>query len=187
MSKEWYDNMHRNDPTRWDGDHPFDKNIKFLIHTISKVKLKIIDLGCGNGRTLDFIYWDEHWELHGIDYSPEAVRLAKIKLGYRANIIQGDMTHTPYDDGYFDFVISVGSFEHQEVLNFSEPRRLVKSSGCFLCVLPDVKESKGLTVAVDGQHYDWELTKEDWITKIEPFGFKFIQYLEPWTFVFQSI
>lgn len=187
--KEFYNEMHKNTPNRWDveaGWHPFDANIKNILYAFFKTKpISIIDLGCGNGRTLKFIEAPNIKSV-GVDYSEEAIKLAKENCPQNQFYCE-HMTNTGFTSNSFDAVISVGAFEHQEILDFSEPRRLVKDSGWFLAVLPDTPETKGLTLASDGLHYDWQLVKEDWIKIVEKFNFIFQDYINPWTFVFKPI
>ncbi len=191
-TKKFYDDMFKNNPTRWDvpgGYHPFDFIAReFLVHAYGFNRhFTLIDLGCGNGRTLKFISeLPFQMDAIGYDFSTEAIKLAKINCP-SAHFYEGDMLHIPIKSGSFDVVLSVGSFEHQVNLDFSEPRRLISSSGWFICVLPDVEISKGITLAPDQKHYDWELTRRDWIDKIEPFGFKFVDYKHPWTFIFKPV
>lgn len=186
---KFYNDMHKNSPGRWDvvgGWHPFDANVKNVVAALfGTSEISVLDLGCGNGRTLNFIK-APNMTLFGVDYSQEAINQAKVKCMDGLFSVQ-DMIKTDFKDHVFDAVISVGSFEHQEVLDFSEPRRLVKDDGWFVCVLPDVAESKGLTTAADGLHNDWELTIKDWNSKVEPYGFKFQDYLYPWTFIYRPI
>lgn len=186
---DFYNEMYKKDPTRWDvpnGSHPFDKHIKDWLEVFygrMNGTINVVDLGCGNGRTLKFIS-NPKFHLFGVDYSEEAIKLAKVNCP-TATLEVCEMTRTNFSQSYFDVVLSVGSYEHQEKLDFSEPRRLIRTDGYFICVLPDTLESNGLKIAVDEQHHDWELTKEDWIKKVEPFGFKFQNYLNPWTFIFK--
>ena len=189
--KEFYNNMHRDHPDRWEvpngGHHAFDVNVHDMILAILSFRdeIKLIDLGCGTGRTLELI---AHPGLRavGVDYSEEAIKIAGKRVPW-ADLMVCDMESVPFENSHFDVVLSVGSHEHQEVLDFSEPRRLVdESGGYFIAVFPCIsKVSKGRTIAADGQHYDWDLNQQDWINAVEKFGFKFIGYKEPWTFIFK--
>ena len=191
--KEFYNNMYLDHPDRWEvpdgGHHGFDLNIRDIIYKIGNTerpKYHLIDLGCGTGRTLELIKYP-NIDMTGIDYSEEAVKIAKKRCPY-AQIELCDMNCTDFIDGAFDIVLSVGSHEHQETLDFSEVRRLVNNDGWFIAVFPCINPvSKGRTIGIDGQHYDWDLNKEDWIHAVEPFRFKFIEYKEPWTFVFKPV
>ena len=190
--KEFYNNMHKNHPDRWEvpngGHHKFDINVKNAVLTMLcfRDEIRLIDLGCGTGRTLELIA-NPRIRAVGVDYSEEAIRIASKRVPW-VNLMVCDMLSVPFEPGTFDIVLSVGSHEHLEVLDFSEPRKLVKENGLFVCVLPCINPiSKGRTIAADRQHYDWDLNKEDWIKEVEKFGFKCVWYQDPWTFGFNTI
>ncbi|MBI4019229.1 MAG: class I SAM-dependent methyltransferase [Candidatus Aenigmarchaeota archaeon] len=68
---------------------------------------RILDVACGDGATLSRITAEEK---HGVDINSENVREAK-KHGIKA--IQRDVDEgLPYQDGYFDTVITEGLIQH---------------------------------------------------------------------------
>lgn len=75
----------------------------------------ILDLGCGSGRHL--VHLASHgFEVHGVDSSRHAVRLAREWLEsrqLRAHVILHDITAPlPYSSEYFDAVISIQVVHH---------------------------------------------------------------------------
>jgi len=74
---------------------------------------KGLDLGCGIGRHVMYLD-DMNFEAYGIDLSDEAINLAKEwceKLGkheLKNRLVVGTVTNMPYEDNFFDFVISHG-------------------------------------------------------------------------------
>ena len=188
MSKEFYEWIFRTNPARWDNSngtiHGVDSQISDFLKSYRGKPTRIIDLGCGNGRTLEYIYRPE-WKLYGIDYVASAITVAKQKLGQSVTLLVGDMTTTGLESKSFDVVFSLGAFEHMKQPNFNEPRRLVKDDGVFFCLVPIVSTSKGKTVTQFcyktgtpywGEQFEWELTANEWKERLEEAGFSVKQY-----------
>ncbi len=72
---------------------------------------KVLDAGCGGGRNLIY-FLRNGYEVHGIDPNPDAVLAVKQlsqTLGYanaKANFAIAPAENLPFDDNYFDLVIS---------------------------------------------------------------------------------
>lgn len=94
------------------------------IATIDK-QSQIIDLGCGECCTLNFLAALNFNNLHGID----------LQIGYDANtaytLHQGNITQTPLVSGKCDVAISISVIEHGVDLPafFAEVSRLLKTGG----------------------------------------------------------
>ncbi len=195
MGKDFYEWIFKNSPERWDcagGVQGVDSFIKGSLEQFTGIPLKIIDLGCGNGRTLSVIARPE-WDLMGIDYVPEAVNLAQKKLGDKARVIVGDMNSTGLEAHSFDVVYSCGSFEHMDVPNFNEPYRLLKEGGLFLCTVAIGDKGKVETQFCKvtgtenwGTQWEWELPVKMWISKLEDAGFEVIYSNDNGEFVCQG-
>ncbi|WPC41040.1 class I SAM-dependent methyltransferase [Clostridium sp. JS66] len=107
--------------------------------TISDAR-KCLDLGCGIGRHV--IYLDENnFEAYGIDLSDEAINFAKEwceklkKYELKNRIKVGTITDMPYEDGYFDFVVSHGVLDSMPFdiagKAVEETHRVIKNEGLF--------------------------------------------------------
>lgn len=71
------------------------------------LKLKILDVGCANGK--DFITHFENYhnlDLYGIDVKDRGLKQSNFKL------IIKDAEHINFEDNYFDLVVSMGVLEH---------------------------------------------------------------------------
>ena len=80
---------------------------------VSKVEHgRLLDIGTGPGRLLCEVHrLNPGIELFGLDISESMVQLARKNLaGISADIRQGDIRSTEYDDGFFDTVTCTGSF-----------------------------------------------------------------------------
>jgi len=99
----------------------FDALQKFAIKRMLKelkIEIKdkrILDLGCGRGRWLQF-YGERGGKVVGIDLSEEAVQFCK-KKGFRA--IKGNVTNLPFPSESFDIVNSITVLHH---LNYNDQK-----------------------------------------------------------------
>ena len=97
-------------------------------------KGKLLNVGCAHGP--DFLPFKEGFELYGVDFSPEMLKLARKysrKFGFAVKLAQADARELPYPDEAFDWAISVATYhhlrkdEHEAVLN--ELKRVLKPGG----------------------------------------------------------
>lgn len=86
----------------------------------------IIDLGCGDCCTLDFLAALGFQHLHGIDLT---ISPPSDDRPYQLH--QGDLTTTPFPDRTFDYAVSISVIEHGVDLSkfFRETHRILKPSG----------------------------------------------------------
>ncbi len=102
----------------------------------------LLDLGCFTGGRLSA--WYENYELkkvYGIDINPifkvaadEFASEKKINADFKIGIGE----KLPYQDNFFDFVVSTDTFEHVQNLKITmdECYRVLKPGGCLLAVFP---------------------------------------------------
>lgn len=84
------------------------------LYDVKKDVKRILDLGCGNGNHAMFLAGLEY-EVYGIDISSEAIEIARAwfnKKGLKADLRVGDVERLPYEDGFFDVVVSDGVLDH---------------------------------------------------------------------------
>jgi ubiquinone/menaquinone biosynthesis C-methylase UbiE len=102
---------------------------------------KLLNLGCGHGA--DFLPFANKFELYGVDFSDEMIKLARKyagKFNYDVNLSVADVRCLPYQDETFDYVISVATYHHlkrdDQLQAFLELKRVLKSGGsAFITVL----------------------------------------------------
>lgn len=97
---------------------------------------KILDVGCAKGFMLyDFKKFNKTFDLHGIDISEYAIEnsLAEVK----ENLKVADAKSLPYDDNFFDLVISINTIhnlnKHECAVSLKEISRVSKKDA-FLTV-----------------------------------------------------
>lgn len=93
---------------------------------------KVLDLGCGNGRFIEF-FQDKNIEYVGIDNSQKLIEIARQKHP-NGNFQIFDGLKIPFPDDYFDAIFCIAVLHHipgnqlrQEFLE--EARRVLKSGG----------------------------------------------------------
>ena len=98
-------------------------------------KGSLLNIGCAHGP--DFLPFRNNFELYGVDFSTEMLRLAQryaAKFEFNVNLVLADAVHLPFADETFDRAISVATYHHirgkserQTALN--ELRRVLKPGG----------------------------------------------------------
>ena len=110
---------------------------KILLLLELRPGLKFLDIGCGRGEIL---YHCEKLGVfaYGIDYSSEAISIAKnvLKHSSNARIIKSDCTSIPFKDGFFDRILIGDLIEHlssgKGVRLLKEADRVLKPGGKLL-------------------------------------------------------
>ena len=94
---------------------------------------RLLDLGCGIGRLLDFL---PPLEYYGLDSNPSYIRYAQTKAKERAVFVCADLCQAPWPvEGLFDRVAATGVFHHlpdEQVLTVLKNARKVMKPGATL-------------------------------------------------------
>lgn len=102
---------------------------------------RLLNIGCAHGP--DFLPFTDNFELWGIDFSREMVKLAQkyaVKFKFTPGLAVADALHLPFADGTFDHAIAVATYHHiegsaQRLEAFRELRRVLKpGSEVFITV-----------------------------------------------------
>ena len=133
------------------GRYDIEKDIKFswmenyFLKHIGQDKLEnkvLLDIGCFTGGRL--LAWAESYKIkksYGLDINPvfkiAAEEFAEEK-NLNADFKTGISEKLPYEDNFFDFVVSTDTFEHVQNLENSmdECFRVLKPGGMLLAVFP---------------------------------------------------
>jgi ubiquinone/menaquinone biosynthesis C-methylase UbiE len=99
---------------------------------------KILDLGCGTGRFLEFANY-------GVDISPKMIEVAKTKFP-KKEIIEGSVSSIPFPENHFDVIYSLHVIMHlnKEITQafLIETHKKLKSNGKLIFDFPSDKRSK---------------------------------------------
>jgi len=99
-------------------------------------ELKIVDLGCGEGKFLKLIEENfKNVKTFGIDIEPKVLEIKKF---LRAEIRIADIRNSGFPNVFFDAVFCLDALEHFENLEnpVSEIKRILKSDGLLIVSLP---------------------------------------------------
>jgi SAM-dependent methyltransferase len=96
---------------------------------------KLLNVGCAHGP--DFLPFTDNFELCGVDYSIQMVKLARkyaTKFKFTVKLTVADATSLPYPTNTFDWSIAVATYHHiqgdqQKQKAFQELRRVLKPGG----------------------------------------------------------
>jgi len=95
------------------------EQIEFLLEKLSlSPESRFLDIGCGNGKLLAYVYSKTGADVYGFDYSPTAVESAKNRLpDLKENFNVGDIDEISYEEQFFDAIVSVDTLYFTDDLN----------------------------------------------------------------------
>jgi len=123
---------------RWLKYAAFSKYLGYLISKNRKQasdRVKIVELGCGQGDLLKAFKGDPRVEIVGMDYAAGPVNHLK-SLGFNANL--GGLSEVPIPDGQLDAVVMLHVLEHvrEPEVVLKKAFNLLKSGGVLYAVCP---------------------------------------------------
>jgi len=103
---------------------------------------RVLDLGCGSGRHTVFLA-KMGFDVFGLDLAPTGLSETIQQLaeaGLTAHVTLSDIQRLPYDDGFFDAIISVQVIHHNRIRDIeetiSEMWRVLKPGGLVWVTVP---------------------------------------------------
>lgn len=120
------------------------------VYDVKRDARRILDAGCGNGRHVIF-FAEQGFDVYSIDISKEAIEIAKAwlalaKKGLKADLRVGDIEKLPFDDEYFDVVISAEVLDHipfsKAKKAMEEIRRVLMPNGYIYITLRSTEDSE---------------------------------------------
>jgi len=95
---------------------------------------RILDAGCGSGRTLEELR--DYGEVSGIELDPDAARVARERGVGEVRV--GRLEELPWQDGAFDLITCLDVIEHtpDDRATLSELRRVCARGGWLLVTVP---------------------------------------------------
>lgn len=99
--------------------------------------MDVLDIGCGTGAHLS-LYQKANCNVHGVDLSPAMLKVAKEKLGDKAELKLCSATETGFDDNKFDLILTTTVLhemkENIRIETLKEAKRIMKSDGRILLI-----------------------------------------------------
>jgi len=109
---------------------------KLEVEYLDLKKLEVfLDVGCGRGDVLAFLFKKGYKKILGIDYSAEAVKICKSRIpkSYKKNIVVGNARKMPYKNSSVDKILIGDVIEHmtyaEAVEMIDEAHRILKTGG----------------------------------------------------------
>lgn len=120
----------------------------YRYHLNKKIKIKIIDIGCGSGSNLFFLK-EKGFDLYGVDKSKKAIDyIIKKDSSLKKKIFTTSFTNLPFDNNYFDAAICIGVFYYEDLngikKGISELYRVLKKDGLARVYLISNKDKKNI-------------------------------------------
>ncbi|HOC96282.1 MAG TPA: class I SAM-dependent methyltransferase [bacterium] len=127
------DNFNITRKNNWDDFNIFKK---YLLD-FKNEKIKILDIGCGNGRLIKFLNeLNLNYEYVGIDNSRMQIKNALKNFGNQKNVkfIEADALAIPFNNNEFDLIFCIATFHHLPSFEnknnaLREMRRVLKDGG----------------------------------------------------------
>lgn len=134
--KDWYNQRHivRGD----DAWRPFKAYPIFLDYLDVVPGKSLLDVGCGTGYLLKAAD-SRGLRTYGVDISEEGIKIAQ-KNSPNSELFVGKGENLNFPDGFFDYVICLGAFEHFLDMDegLREFIRVAKDDARFCIVVPNV-------------------------------------------------
>lgn len=150
-----YDENRMSIPNIWEcihsqragGRYPNEELVRFIGRNLFSIprqkrkKIKILEVGCGQGANLWFLA-KENFDVYGIDFSPSALKKAKKYLenewGIRsANLSIGDIRDLRLKRETYDVVIDCVAISHisysEHIASYENIFKSLKPKGLFWC------------------------------------------------------
>lgn len=111
--------------------------------------LRILDAGCGPGANFDWL--GSYGDVVGLDYSAEAIRLARQRHP-ATEAVEGDVTELPFADASFDLAleITVLALVGDDQRGVGELARVTRPGGVVLLMEPAIPRLRRDHDAVNG-------------------------------------
>lgn len=189
--REFYNEIYRRNPSKWSANTARD-GMAFLtiMSTVIKEPGSVLDVGCGNGHTLEF--FKSEWpnvEYTGVDISDVALDLAKRRVP------GGMFIQELPNSGEWNIILIMGVAEHFEhpIEELRKIGKLLSPNGLIYlevpnCIAysPDKTEGFRKTNAGSDQS-EWHWRRDTWKQAIQDAGLEIVKNYSGLNYTWQYI
>jgi 2-polyprenyl-3-methyl-5-hydroxy-6-metoxy-1,4-benzoquinol methylase len=121
---------------------------------------KVLDFGCGTGKT-SFLLACSGAKVHGLDYSDEAIKLARKRFQHeRLSFQEGNLRKI---NGYYDIIISLGTLEHMDDPSYALKifKEHLFSNGKIIITCPNCTNTRGFILMTLYYLFNLKITLTD--------------------------
>lgn len=121
-----------------------DKINNLILSGVDFKNKKILDIGCGDGTTLRYLYDMYAATGQGIDVSIEAIsKSTNLSRSYPLSFMISDTRNLPFKEFSFDIILSWGVIEHfkEDLLSLAQYYKVLKPSGTLILIQPNILSS----------------------------------------------
>jgi ubiquinone/menaquinone biosynthesis C-methylase UbiE len=150
---DWHERSYAAQGIKAQRRYPNEELVRFLARNFfqltreERTRISILDAGCGSCSNL-WVIAREGFDAHGVDLSPEALRLGQLVLAeweVGAKLKLGNLLCLPYEKEGFDAVVDIVASYVLNLVEFnkylSEIARVLKPSGKFFLFTPSSESS----------------------------------------------
>lgn len=112
------------------------KQLKKLLRTVTLDKSScVLDIGCGNGKMLEYIHNKTGAKIYGFDYSETAIESAHKRMSNIGNFMVSLIGEADYPSDKFDLITSMDTiyFAIDMVTFVAQIYNWLKKGGSFIC------------------------------------------------------
>ncbi len=136
------------------GNH--DSNVQFFETVCPSTESRILEIGCGTGTFLDYLYKAGYNDACGIDLKKKWIYHAQQGFyGLKLCVMRGEMLG--FRSESFDVVLSFDVFEHIPNTDghLSEVRRVLKPGGAYLFQTPNILSNVPFEIVKEKSLTEW--------------------------------
>jgi len=141
---------------------------------------KVLDIGCGNGRFLQYLLKEGNYETYGVELAGKAAeRAAAIP---QINLKKGRLEHGDFEAESLDAVTLFHVFEHldEPIETLEIASKILKKDGILLMSFPNIDSFqsqmfKGKWLHLDPPRHLFFFKPKDFVNEMKNYGFELVQ------------
>ena len=176
-----YDEHFKSNPKKWTAEERDEFAFKTLSRLLKKEPANILDIGCGNGHTLE--YFSRFWKktkMVGLDLSSVGLEVAAEAVP-DGTFLSGFLSDFETEDR-FEVILNMGTAEHFEELgaNLKLLKGLLTKGGvCYFEAPNNLRYSPGdhfyRRLKTGSKQMEWHLDLNEWENIFKETGFTIIK------------